>query len=822
MKPTLRLTVLLALLIQAISLRSSSYAGGRLWSLAGSQGSGRTAPLPNEPLSFDRLNSQLAGSVEGHVTDANTAQPLPNANVYLSSNTDPAFEASTWTDSEGYYSLGSLLPADYELRAAAYGYYSGNAELTIVQDTALIQDFALDAAIPELSPHAVGVDVVVNRTDLYSLTLANYGAGGLHFHISELPVDTPAGGSLLPGEMSADIDPQLYTDLADSTDGTVTFVVYMAEQADLSGAFLIKDRSARGYYVLNLLRATAGRTQAGLRAELAKAGVEYEPRTIVNALVVKGNLSLVERVATRPEVAYIGANNAVPAPNPVEAQASTEGVETVEWNIHRVRADEVWTGLGTRGEGIVVASIDTGVEYLHPALVAQYRGNLGAGSFDHNHNWWDPYGYGPTVPYDYWGHGTHTMGTMVGDDGAGNQIGMAPGATWFTCQGFDRNTNYGYEAELLECAEFVLAPWDLSGANPDPDRRADVVNNSWGGGQAQWWYNQVVYAWRAAGILPSFSAGNGGPGCNTAGDPGDMANVIAVGATDRYDSNAPLTTARFSSRGPAMVSGLVKPDVSAPGAGIRSSVLNKLYGISSGTSMASPHVAGEAALIWAAQPDLRGNVQLTYWIIEQSADRLPVNQGYDCGSDSADSIPNNQYGWGRIDAYEAVSMAVHTNWDVPWLAAHPVSGTVPPGDDTAIELAFDTAGLTEGQCYNARLKIEYNDPYVVEEFVPVTLCVSFCLEVDSVAIVGPDWLFLDQQGTYSATATPVTATLPVIFEWSNGATGTASAYGWATTGTHTVVVTATNCEGSSVTDTLGVSVLRARTTLYLPVFFKNY
>ena len=155
MKPTLRLTVLLALLIQAISLPSGSYAGGRLWPLAGSQGSGPIAPPPHESLSYDRLNSQLAGSVVGCVTDANTTQPLPNANVYLSGITDPAFEDSTWTDGEGCYSFDLLLPADYELRAAAYGYYSSNAEVTIVQDTTLIQDFALDAAIPELSDRSI-------------------------------------------------------------------------------------------------------------------------------------------------------------------------------------------------------------------------------------------------------------------------------------------------------------------------------------------------------------------------------------------------------------------------------------------------------------------------------------------------------------------------------------------------------------------------------------------------------------------------------------------------------------------------------------------
>jgi hypothetical protein len=411
---------------------------------------------------------------------------------------------------------------------------------------------------------------------------------------------------------------------------------------------------------------------------------------------------------------------------------------------------------------------------------------------------------------------------MVGDDGGSNQIGMAPGANWFTCEGFDKNTGFGYEAELLECAEFILAPWDLTGANPNPDLRADIVSNSWGGGQAQWWYNQVVYAWRAAGILPTFSMGNDGPGCDTAGDPGNMENVLAVGATNSSDTNAPGTTASFSSRGPAKITNLVKPDVSAPGANIRSSLPNNSYGFLSGTSMASPHVAGEAALIWAAEPDLRGNVQLTYDIIEKSAHPLQVNQGYFCGSDDASSVPNNQYGWGRIDAYDAVSMAVHTQWDVPWLTVEPVSGTVPSLGNASIQLGFDSTGLTPSQCYNSHLKIEYNDPYVVEQLIPVTLCVDFCMQLDNITITGPQWLFADRQGECQAVLDPVTATLPITIAWSNGATGTTTFYSWPTTGIHTVVVTATNCDGSHVLKrTTHVDVYSVH-AIYLPVILRGY
>jgi subtilisin family serine protease len=420
-------------------------------------------------------------------------------------------------------------------------------------------------------------------------------------------------------------------------------------------------------------------------------------------------------------VAYIGADAAIPAPAPVEVLPTVDAPEAIEWNISLIGADQVWITHSVTGTGIVVSNIDTGVQWDHPALINQYRGWDGS-TVDHNFNWWDPYGQSPLVPNDADQHGTHTMGTMVGSDNpadpvnATNAIGVAPGAQWFACDGFDDNTGFGYNVELLECAEFILAPWDLTGANPNPDLRADVVNNSWGGGQAQWWYNQAVYAWRAAGILPIFSAGNAGPSCETAGDPGDMANIMAVGATTNTDA-----IASFSSRGPALITGLTKPDVSAPGVNIRSSVPGNAYqGGWSGTSMAAPHVAGTAALIWAAVPELRGDVQLTYWILEQSALGLTTDQG--CGGDLPDEIPNNVFGWGRINALDAVELAM-TQWEVPWLAVDPLNGTVAPDGTQDVTLTLDSTGMAMDTCANAWLKVEYNDPYTVEQFVPVELCV---------------------------------------------------------------------------------------------------
>jgi subtilisin family serine protease len=657
------------------------------------------------------------GNLEGIITDANTGLPLENARIALELNNE-TYYYYTFSAADGYYLLEDIPACTYNGQFNAFGYYPEYPPVTITEQMTTTMDMALDASWPELSDDAISINVPPDSAASYPLTLDNLGTGDLHFHFTEVPNESIYPLPLSAPAMPAGVDPQVYADLAASPDGTAKFIVYMREQADLSAAFGIRDRSARGQYVLNALQSTAQRSQDGLRAELDRAGAPYESRYIANALVVEGDVGLVDGIAARSEVAYIAANGAIPAPEPVEIDPGIEDADAVVWNVTQVNADDVWSAFGTTGEGIVVSNIDTGVLYTHTALVDAYRGNEGGGTFDHNYNWWDPYGDQPLAPYDYHSHGSHTIGTMVGGTAAtGEEIGMAPGGQWIACNGFEQG-GPGWDAELLECAEFILAPWDLAGANPDPDMRPDVVNNSWGGGStANWWYNQAIYAWRAAGIFPVFSNGNSGDNCGTAGYPGASPNVMAVGATDISD-----TIAGFSSRGPADITGALKPQVSAPGVGVISAYNNGNIGGMSGTSMAAPHVGGEAALIWSAVPELRGDVQLTYWIIEQSAMGITTDEG--CGGDGPTDIPNNTYGWGRIDAFEAVSLALSSEWDISWLDVTPVDGVVAPMDSADITLDFDTTGLTLDECYTGTLKVEYNDPYVVEEFLPVELCVA--------------------------------------------------------------------------------------------------
>ncbi len=277
----------------------------------------------------------------------------------------------------------------------------------------------------------------------------------------------------------------------------------------------------------------------------------------------------------------------------VTRQAGGDG--RIEWNVEKIRADDVWSGYGTKGEGIVVASIDTGVQWDHPALVGSYQGGAAG---NHAYNWYNPEGGCPSAaPCDVNGHGTHTMGTMVGDDGV-NQVGVAPGVKWIAAKACPSTTCTA--ASLLLAGQWMLAPTDASGDNPRPDLAPDVINNSWEGMGYSDWYSDVIYSWTQAGIFPAFSVGNDGPGCETGSSPGIQLGAYATGAFDVNDVIAP-----FSSRGSGM--SWYKPDIAGAGVDVRSSVPGGGYGVASGTSMASPHGGhGGARLVGGAEAARHG------------------------------------------------------------------------------------------------------------------------------------------------------------------------------------------------------------------------
>jgi subtilisin family serine protease len=430
---------------------------------------------------------------------------------------------------------------------------------------------------------------------------------------------------------------------AASASDKITFWVTFNAKAPLNLAMAKTTKAEKGAEVRRLLLDTATTSQAGVRNLLDQTDADYQSFWIANRIKVTGSSKLLDALASRTEVATIEELKTFKLPEFTPAAASV-APNAVEWGVDRINAPRVWNELGTRGEGIVVANIDTGTQFDHPALVSKYRGNLGGGSFDHNYNWFDPSDICPTAaPCDNNGHGTHTMGTMVGDDGAANQIGVAPGARFIAAKGCESSSCS--DAALLGSGQWIIAPTDLNGANPRPDLAPDVVNNSWGGSGFDPFYQAIVDAWNAAGIFPAFSNGNSGPSCNTSGSPGIYNNSYASGA---FDINNAI--ASFSSRGPGL-NGDIKPNLAAPGVNVRSSIPGGNYGANSGTSMASPHTAATVALIWSASPAVKGDIGATRALLDTTAIDVDATT---CGGTAAD---NGVFGEGRLDAFAAVNAA---------------------------------------------------------------------------------------------------------------------------------------------------------------------
>ena len=426
-------------------------------------------------------------------------------------------------------------------------------------------------------------------------------------------------------------------------DGEAEFYVILTIQADVSRAAALPTKVAKTTYVFNLLRETASQTQRPLLDYLKAQGISHESMYIQNMIHAWAGRTAVEWLAARSDVARIVSppdpriDLVSRSPKAIVAALEEQHLAGIEWNITRVGAPDVWA-MGFHGEGMVVGDNDTGAEYTHPALVNHYRGNLGGGVFNHNYNWWDTYS-GSSYPVDTDGHGTHTMGTMVGDDGGANQIGMAPGAQWMACRGMN-----------LECLQFFLAPWDLTGSNPDPTKAPDAVNNSWYDSSG-FDYRPIVQNLNAAGVAVIKSAGNQGSGCTTITNPGYVPEIIATAAFAQGD-----TIASFSSRGPTSNYGstILKPEVAAPGVNVRSSVPGGGYdGTYSGTSMAAPHTTGLVALIWSAAPCLQGDVPTTKQIMMETAEAK-----IDAQCPPFVDHPNDVWGWGVLDAQAAVQMAM--------------------------------------------------------------------------------------------------------------------------------------------------------------------
>src|SRR5215475_7205965 len=429
--------------------------------------------------------------------------------------------------------------------------------------------------------------------------------------------------------------PPASTDRATPPQSLVRVIVTLKTQVDpssVSGA----NRRQRSRNLESRLRGTAEAGQRGLLTLLRKRQAqglvtELDPLWIFNGIGVTATPSVVRELATRSDVRRIDPELTIQAPAAPTTPATADAEPAApEPNVALVNAPALWD-LGFRGQGIVVASMDTGVDYSHPDLVGRWRGGT--------NSWFDPYGQHPTVPTDVNGHGTATMGVMVGGDAGGTSIGMAPDAKWIAVKLFnDRGS--ATSTAIHQGFQWLLDP----DGNPDTNDAPDVVNDSWtlSASGCALDFEPDLARLRAAGILPVFAAGNYGPTPGTVLSPANNPEAFAVGATDDADVIDPS-----SSRGPSACGQAVVPRAVAPGVNIRTTDLYGMYTTESGTSLAAPHVAGALALLLSAFPDLPADQQAT--ALESGA--------VDLGAPG----PDNDYGVGRLD----ILAAYH------WLAAAP-------------------------------------------------------------------------------------------------------------------------------------------------------
>lgn len=432
--------------------------------------------------------------------------------------------------------------------------------------------------------------------------------------------------------------------------GDQLFVI-MKSQADLGQAAQIPDVNARRAFVYQTLIQHANQDQASLRQALTNLHIGFKPYYLEDSLEVNADsfMSLwlqsypgVDRVLYSPHLRPLPS-----LPAPLTGSSHTPPASP-DWNLTLIGADKVWNDLGVTGKGIVVGQSDSGVDGSHPELAPSYRGRGG----QNNYNWYDPW-FDTTSPSDYGGHGTHTLGTILG-----KTTGVAPGANWIGCVNLGRNL--GNPALYLNCMQFMLAPFPQNGdpmKDGDPSRGAMVLNNSWGCPDLEGCDAEALQvasqALRQAGIFVEASAGNDGPDCSTIRDPISLyASVFTTGAINSAGDLAP-----FSSLGPVTADGSdrVKPDILAPGVNVLSTLPDDTYGRLDGTSMAGPHTVGVVALMWSANPKLIGDIDRTDQILAQSAS--PYNGSYP-NCPGAHSSPSTVAGYGILNAYQAVKLAV--------------------------------------------------------------------------------------------------------------------------------------------------------------------
>lgn len=451
------------------------------------------------------------------------------------------------------------------------------------------------------------------------------------------------------------------------------YIVLMKDRTVFNQALPLKTKNQKARFVFESLVTKANQTQKEIIKILKDNNWQYRSFYVTNAIKVTSDLEMMLQLAGRGDVSHIIDDAPIRMLDYNEDKSSLQSRNAEpEWGIKYIKADSVWLH-GIRGEGVIVGGQDTGYDWVVSPLKSKYKGFKDSTTITHDYNWHDaivknnpifpdsvlnPCGYNTKQPCDDNNHGTHTMGTMVGEDSE-NNIGVAPGAKWIACRNMDRG--WGQPSTYMDCFEWFLAPYDLEGNNADPNQAPHVINNSWYCSEEEGCnasnfvlMEDIIKNLKASGVVVVVSAGNtGSRGCGSVtGPPAFFESSFSVGATD-INGNI----AGFSSQGPVVIdsSFRLKPNVAAPGVGVRSVIRNGNFGSFSGTSMAGPHIAGLVALIISANPELAGQVDVIEDIIEATA--IAKNADTDCEGFLGSEVPNAVFGYGIGNALEAVKRA---------------------------------------------------------------------------------------------------------------------------------------------------------------------
>jgi len=550
--------------------------------------------------------------------------------------------------------------------------------------------------------------------------------------VALLVLTSGSPGASLP-QQTAPVDPispALQDDLDRLGPGEmIGVVVTLSDQVDLK-ALPGSTRASRLRALVLALKGKAAGTQGPIIGLLASGQARGEvsgitPLWIFNGLAVTATADVVYELAARSDVLRITPDETIAPPTSLESAAA-------EPNIALVNAPALWD-LGFRGQGIVVANMDTGVDVSHPDLAAQWRGGT--------NSWYDPNGQHPTTPTDVNGHGTWTMGVMVGGDAGGTSIGIAPAAQWIAVKIFN-DQGVATTAKIHQGFQWLLDPDGNTGTPDAPN----VVNNSWTFGSVgcNLEFQLDLQSLRAASIVPVFAAGNYGPNVSTSASPSNNPEAFAVGAT----TNADLVWSG-SSRGPSACGEpqTTFPELVAPGVNVRSSDLFGLYTQQTGTSLAAPHAAGALALLLGAYPNLDPDAQ------EAALETGAVDLG--------SAGPDNTYGYGRLDILAAYESIVPPPADFA-LSAAPVSASTPAGGSAGF-----TVTVTPLNGFNGDVGLSLSGLTASQaswSFVPATIAGgsgSSQLTVTTAASLAPGSYALTITGTSGALAHTAAVTLVV-------------------------------------------------------------